>query len=87
MPNVCMKERNPVGRCNYYLLCFYKQQLIVFYLYDLKVMKSEVSGAGVDDVYTPSLPYYKDLLFLADTDESREITSITDLPVSKHLNT
>lgn len=43
-----------------------------------KVIASEKSGAGIDDVYIPTLWYYDLLLFLIDQDEPRP--SISNVP-------
>lgn len=46
-----------------------------------KVLASEPTGTGTDDVYVPTLWYYDLLLFLVDQDEPRP--SISNLPVDE----
>jgi len=49
-----------------------------------KVKKSMVSGSGTDEVYVPSLWYYKELEFLQDQmEEESGISSITEQMVNR----
>lgn len=63
-------KENVVKKINSLRTCFRKEYR--------KVILSERSGAGFDDIYTPTLWYYELLLFLIDQDEPR--ASITNVP-------
>lgn len=50
------------------------------------MVKSETSGSGTDEIYKPSLAYYENMMFLADTEDTRDMSG-TDIAVSTYLLT